>query len=34
MALYNDITKEIPDGDAAKVWKSMFKLFMQRTLTR
>jgi hypothetical protein len=27
MALYNGITTEIPDGDAAKVWQNLFKLF-------
>jgi hypothetical protein len=27
MALYNGLTTELPDGDAAKVWQNLFKLF-------
>jgi hypothetical protein len=26
MALYNGVTAELPEGDAVKVWKNMFKL--------
>jgi hypothetical protein len=34
MALYNGITKELPDGNAAKVWKNMFKLFHAKTIIK
>jgi hypothetical protein len=34
MALYNDIIPELPDGDAAKVWKNMFTLFHDKNITR
>jgi hypothetical protein len=34
MVLYNGITTELPDGDAAKVWKTCSNFFMLRTLTR
>jgi hypothetical protein len=32
MALYKGITTEIPDGDAAKVWKNLFKLCFLKIL--
>jgi hypothetical protein len=32
MATYNGIITELPDGNAAKVWKSMFKLFHAKNI--
>jgi hypothetical protein len=32
MALYNAITTELPDGDAAKVWQNLFKLFQAKNI--
>jgi hypothetical protein len=34
MALYNGITIELPDGDAAKVWKNMFTLFHAKNINK
>jgi hypothetical protein len=34
MALYNGITIELPDGDAAKVWNTMFKLFHAKNINK
>jgi hypothetical protein len=34
MALYNGITTELPDGDAAKVWKIMFNLFHAKKINK
>jgi hypothetical protein len=34
MALYNGITTELPNGDAANVWKIMFKLFPAKNINK
>jgi hypothetical protein len=34
MALYNVITKELPDRDAAKAWKNMFRLFQGKNIIK
>jgi hypothetical protein len=34
MALYKGITTELPDGDAAKDWKNMFKLFHAKNINK
>jgi hypothetical protein len=32
MALYIGVTTELPDGDAAKVWPNMFKVFHAKNI--
>jgi hypothetical protein len=34
MALYNCTTTELPDGDAAKLWKNMFKIFHAKNINK
>jgi hypothetical protein len=34
MTLYNGITTELADGDAAKVWIKMFKLFRAKNINK
>jgi hypothetical protein len=34
LALYNGRTTDLPFGDAAKVWKSLFKLFHSKNINK
>jgi hypothetical protein len=34
MSFFNGITTELPDGDAAKVWKNMFNLFLAKYINK
>jgi hypothetical protein len=34
LALYNGKTTDLPFGDAAKVWKNLFKLFQEKNINK